>query len=254
MKKQRLIAVFAAMAFAALLAGCQQPSSGGDSTTDGSNNTNTVKGSTDFSKAAVGDIVLKDETFVKPENFTDEMKDKAAAVIVRTKSGDTPALGVGIHHNRTGLVWCTISAAGYKTNITGLQISNCTDGSKGWSILKAALGNDDTADSSKYPAWEFCNTYGTKNNLTGSLATGWYLPALAELKTIYGNKTIVDASLLLVGGSQFGTSWYWSCCQSSSTDSYACNLYFNDGNTYVNYKYNGGEGNGTYVCSVRAFN
>ena len=210
MKKQRLIAVFAAMAFAALLAGCQQPSSGGDSTTDGS---------TDFSKAAVGDIVLKDETFVKPENFTDEMKDKAAAVIVRTKSGDTPALGVGIHHNRTGLAWCTSSAAGYKTNITGLQISNCTDGSKGWSILKAALGNnDDTADSSKYPAWEFCNTYGTKNNLTGSLATGWYLPALAELKTIYGNKTIVDASLLLVGGSQFGTSWYWSCCQSSSFD------------------------------------
>lgn len=163
MKKQRLIAVFAAMAFAALLAGCQQPSSGGDSTTDGSNNTNTVKGSTDFSKAAVGDIVLKDGTFVKPENFTDEMKDKAAAVIVRTKSGDTPALGVGIHHNRTDLAWCISSAAGYKTNITGLLISNCTDGSKGWSILKAALGNnDDTADSSKYPAWEFCNTYGTK--------------------------------------------------------------------------------------------
>ena len=241
MKKQRLIAVFAAMAFAALLAGCQQPSSGGDSTTDGS---------TDFSKAAVGDIVLKDETFVKPENFTDEMKDKAAAVIVRTKSGDTPALGVGIHHNRTGLAWCTSSAAGYKTNITGLQISNCTDGSKGWSILKAALGNnDDTADSSKYPAWEFCNTYGTKNNLTGSLATGWYLPALAELKTIYGNKTIVDASLLLVGGSQFGTSWYWSCCQSSSGDDYAFKLYFGNGTTvYYTKDYN------VSVCSVRAFN
>ena len=241
MKKQRLIAVFAAMAFAALLAGCQQPSSGGDSTTDGS---------TDFSKAAVGDIVLKDETFVKPENFTDEMKDKAAAVIVRTKSGDTPALGVGIHHNRTGLAWCTSSAAGYKTNITGLQISNCTDGSKGWSILKAALGNnDDTADSSKYPAWEFCNTYGTKNNLTGSLATGWYLPALAELKTIYGNKTIVDASLLLVGGSQFGTSWYWSCCQSSSADNDACTLSFTSGNTDYGLK-----GINGYVCSVRAFN
>ncbi|MDY4210920.1 MAG: hypothetical protein SOX64_05810 [Treponema sp.] len=241
MKKQRLIAVFAAMAFAALLAGCQQPSSGGDSTTDGS---------TDFSKAAVGDIVLKDETFVKPENFTDEMKDKAAAVIVRTKSGDTPALGVGIHHNRTGLAWCTSSAAGYKTNITGLQISNCTDGSKGWSILKAALGNnDDTADSSKYPAWEFCNTYGTKNNLTGSLATGWYLPALAELKTIYGNKTIVDASLLLVGGSQFGTSWYWSCCQSSSDDDGAYGLRFVNGNTDGYHKYYT-----DYVCSVRAFN
>lgn len=251
MKKQRLIAVFAAMAFAALLAGCQQPSSGGDSTTDGSNNTNTVKGSTDFLKAAVGDIVLKDGTFVKPENFTDEMKDKAAAVIVRTKSGDTPALGVGIHHNRTGLAWCTSSAAGYKTNITGLQISNCTDGSKGWSILKAALGNkDDTADSSKYPAWEFCNTYGTKNNLTGSLATGWYLPALAELETIYGNKTTVDASLLLVGGSQFGTSWYWSCCQSySSYDNNAYKLDFGTGKPSNDVK----DGS-IYVCSVRAFN
>ena len=249
MKKQRLIAVFAAMAFAALLAGCQQPSSGGDSTTDGGNNTNTVKGSTDFSKAAVGDIVLKDGTFVKPENFTDEMKDKAAAVIVRTKSGDTPALGVGIHHNRTGLAWCISSAAGYKTNITGLQISNCTDGSKGWSILKAALGNNDTADSSKYPAWEFCNTYGTKNNLTGSLATGWYLPALAELKTIYGNKTTVDASLLLVGGSQFGTSWYWSCCQSSSYGDTTYRLDFLTGNTGVN-----GKDYGSFVCSVRAFN
>lgn len=240
MKKQRLIAVFAAMAFAALLAGCQQPSSGGDST--------------DFSKAAVGDIVLKDGTFVKPENFTDEMKDKAAAVIVRTKSGDTPALGVGIHHNRTGLAWCTSRAAGYKTNITGLQISNCTDGSKGWSILKAALGNnDDTADSSKYPAWEFCNTYGTKNNLTGSLATGWYLPALAELKTIYGNKTIVDASLLLVGGSQFDTSCYWSCCQDSSPAlgaCYACGLDFGNGYTSYNTK----NGSNHDVCSVRTFN
>ena len=235
MKKQRLIAVFAAMAFAALLAGCQQPSSGGDST--------------DFSKAAVGDIVLKDGTFVKPENFTDEMKDKAAAVIVRTKSGDTPALGVGIHHNRTDLAWCISSAAGYKTNITGLQISNCTDGSKGWSILKAALGNDDTADSSKYPAWEFCNTYGTKNNLTGSLATGWYLPALAELETIYGNKTTVDASLLLVGGSQFGTSWYWSCCQSSSDDNRAGGLNFGSGATGYGIK-----GVNVSVCSVRAFN
>ena len=235
MKKQRLIAVFAAMAFAALLAGCQQPSSGGDST--------------DFSKAAVGDIVLKDGTFVKPENFTDEMKDKAAAVIVRTKSGDTPALGVGIHHNRTDLAWCISSAAGYKTNITGLQISNCTDGSKGWSILKAALGNDDTADSSKYPAWEFCNTYGTKNNLTGSLATGWYLPALAELETIYGNKTTVDASLLLVGGSQFGTSWYWSCCQSSSDEDSAYKLSFYIGITITSIK-----NNDDYVCSVRAFN
>lgn len=236
MKKQRLIAVFAAMAFAALLAGCQQPSSGGDSI--------------GFSKAAVGDIVLKDGTFVKPKNFTDEMKDKAAAVIVRTKSGDTPALGVGIHHNRTGLAWCSKDANAYNVKITDLQSDNCKDGSDGWEKLKAACddagkGNDETL----YPAWNFCNTYAAANNLTGDLATGWYLPALAELKTIYGNKTIVDESLLLVGGSQFGTSWYWSCCQSSSYDVNAYKLDFGSGSTNGNSKdYD------DYVCSVRAFN
>ena len=245
MKKQRLIAVFAAMAFAALLAGCQQPSSGGDSTTDG----NTVKGSTDFSKAAVGDIVLKDGTFVKPENFTDEMKDKAAAVIVRTKSGDTPALGVGIHHNRTGLAWCTNDANAYNVKITDLQSDNCKDGSDGWEKLKAACddagkGNDETL----YPAWNFCNTYAATYGLTGDLADGWYLPTVAELETIDSKRSKINESLKTAGGNQFEKSYYWSCCQSFS-DKYAYELYFGNGSTGDNNKYND-----YYVCSVRAFN
>ncbi|MGN0732080.1 MAG: hypothetical protein ACI4MA_09270 [Treponema sp.] len=121
MKKHRLYAVLAAMsvALALVLAGCQQPSSGGDSTTDASNNTNTVKGSTDFSKAAVDDIVLTDGSFVSPDNFTTGMT--AAAVIVRAKSEGTSALGVGIHRSSTTLAWCTSSADGFNTNITKLQ-------------------------------------------------------------------------------------------------------------------------------------
>ncbi|MGN0738747.1 MAG: hypothetical protein ACI4LX_01085 [Treponema sp.] len=207
------------------------------------------------SDAKVGDIVLKDGTFISYENFTDEMKDNAAAVIVRAKIGDTPALGVGIHHSETGLVWCTMGAKGYNTYINYLTSDNCTDGSDGWSILKEALEtagkDDDTSDAEeKYPAWNFCNTYGTTNGLTGSLETDWYLPALAELTTIYKNKATIDASLSLVGGSQFGTSLYWSCCQSSSGDGGACRLSFANGITtnYTKNYYNG------YVCSVRAFN
>ncbi|MGN0740171.1 MAG: hypothetical protein ACI4LX_08395, partial [Treponema sp.] len=132
MKHNRFLAAFMAMSLALIFAGCHQPSSGGS----------TVKGSTDFSKAVVGDIVLSDGTFVKPENFTADMT--AAAVIVRAKSGDTPALGVGIHH-KTG-AWCTEEANAYDVNITDLQTSKCTDGSDGWSILKEALktaGKDD---------------------------------------------------------------------------------------------------------------
>ena len=83
------------MAFALVLVGCQQPSSGGDSGSV----------AVDWSKAAVGYIVLTDGTFVSPDNFNTGMT--AAAVIVRAKSEYKPALGVGIHHNRTGLAWCT---------------------------------------------------------------------------------------------------------------------------------------------------
>ena len=228
------------MAFALVLAGCQQPSSGGDSGSV----------AVDWSKAAVGDIVMTDGTFVTAASFTDEMKDKAAAVIVRAKNGSTPALGVGIYHG-TSLAWCTNDANAYNVNITDLQSDNCKDGSDGWSILKAALGEkDDTEEAStKYPAWNFCNTYAAKYKLTGDLAKGWYLPALAELKTIYDNKSTIDASLKTAGGDQFGTSWYWSCCQSSSVEDDAYRLGFNGGDTN---DYD--EDASSYVCSVRAFN
>ncbi|MGN0728680.1 hypothetical protein [Treponema sp.] len=237
MKKFKWLAVLAAIALA--FAGCS------DSSDD-----ETSSALSDFSKAAVGDIVLSDGTFVKPENFTADMT--AAAVIVRAKNGETPALGVGIKHKQ--LAWCTKDANAYEVNITGLQEDNCTDGSDGWSILKEALKtagkDDDTADSSKYPAWNFCNTYGTVNSLTGSLATGWYLPAVEELKTIYESKDTIDASLERAGGSQFGTDWYWSCCQYSSDIAVACNLHFANGNVESNSKYHCYNS----VCSVRAFN
>ena len=225
------------MAFALVLAGCQQPSSGGDSGSV----------AVDWSKAAVGDIVMTDGTFVSPDNFNTGMT--AAAVIVRAKSEYKPALGVGIHHNRTGLAWCTNDANAYNVKITDLQSDNCKDGSDGWEKLKAACddagkGNDETL----YPAWNFCNTYAAANNLTGDLAKGWYLPTVAELETIDSKRSKINESLKTAGGNQFEKSYYWSCCQSFS-DKYAYELYFGNGSTGDNNKYND-----NYVCSVRAFN
>ena len=183
------------MAFALVLVGCQQPSSGGDSGSV----------AVDWSKAAVGYIVLTDGTFVSPDNFNTGMT--AAAVIVRAKSEYKPALGVGIHHNRTGLAWCTNDANAYNVKITDLQSDNCKDGSD-----------------------------------------GWYLPTVAELETIDSKRSKINESLKTAGGNQFEKSYYWSCCQSFS-DKYAYELYFGNGSTGDNNKYND-----NYVCSVRAFN
>ena len=203
-----------------------------------------------YSDCVVGDFILEDGTILSkdetPESGT------VAAVIVRAATNDKPALGVGIVHNRSGLAWCTSSAEGYWINITALQgdkTSDYMDGSDGWKILKEVC-SDAESNPENYPAWNYCRNYGANNGLEGDLATGWYLPTLAELDTIYQNKTAVDTSLSKAGGSTFGTSGYWSCCQDPSYDYVARLLYFND--SYMNY--HGKDNNTNYVCSVRAFN
>ena len=202
----------------------------------------------DYSKCAVGDFVLKDGTVLSkdetPESGT------IAAVIVRAAADGKPALGVGIVHNQ--MAWCTKSAAGYIKIITALQgdkTKGYMDGSDGWEKLKAAC-SDAASNPENYPAWNYSLTYAETNGLTGDLAKGWYFPTVAELYTIYQNITAVDASLSKAGGSTFGTSWYWSCCQDPSGDNDARVLYFGYG-SMLNFSKNDAT---NYVCSVRAFN
>ena len=202
----------------------------------------------DYSKCVVDDFVLKNGTVLSkdetPESGT------VAAVIVRAATNDKPALGVGIVHNT--MAWCTISAAGYSTNITALQgdkTSDYIDGSDGWEKLKKAC-SDAESNPENYPAWNYSLTYAKNNGLTGDLAEGWYLPTVAELYTIYQNETAVGASLAKVGGNQFGTRGYWSCCQYPSYGYGARGLSFNSGNMTNKYK----DTSSYSVCSVRAFN
>lgn len=201
----------------------------------------------DYSKCVVGDFVLKDGTILSKDSTPES--GTVAAVIVRAATDDKPALGVGIVHNK--MAWCTKSAAGYNTDITALQgdkTSGYMDGSDGWEKLKAYC-SDAESNPENYPAWNYCLTYAKNNGLTGDLATGWYLPTVAELYTIYQNKTVVNASLSKAGGSTFGTSWYWSCCQAPSTNICARALDFDLGDGHLP-KFFGSH----FVCSVRAFN
>ena len=200
-------------------------------------------------KYSVGDFVLKNGTILSKDETPDS--GTVAAVIVRAAAYGKPALGVGIVHNRSGLAWCTESAAGYSTKITALSghsTSGYKDGSDGWEKLKAAC-SDAESNPENYPAWNYCRNYGANNGLEGDLATGWYLPTVAELYTIYQNKAAVDASLSKAGVSTFGTCCYWSCCLDPSDYGTARVLNFGYGTVY-----DYGKAKNYYVCSVRAFN
>ena len=199
-----------------------------------------------------GDFVLKDGTMLpKDITLTDTQKSNVAAVIVRAAADGKPALGVGIVHNT--MAWCTRSAAGYEIDISALvgdETSGYMDGRDGWDKLKAAC-SDAESNPENYPAWNYCRNYGANTGLEGDLATGWYLPTVAELYTTYKNRTAVEASLSKAGGSTFGTNSYWSCCQDDLNNGGALALKFSNGDWNSYY----GKGiNSTYVCSVRAFN
>ena len=202
----------------------------------------------DYSKCVVGDFVLKDGTILSKDETPES--DTVAAVIVRAAADGKPALGIGIVHNK--MVWCTESAAGYNTNITALQghsTSGYMDGSDGWEKLKAACSYAEN-NPENYPAWNYCRNYGANNCLEEDLATGWYLPTMAELFTINKNRTEVDASLLKAGGSTFGKNWYLSCCQHPDYNYCARAMSIDSGGmSYYPKKYDD-----LYVCSVRAFN
>ena len=203
-------------------------------------------------KYSVGDFVLKDGSMLSKDNTPES--NKVAAVIVRADTLTKPALGVGIVHSISGIgiAWCTESAAGYSTNITALvgdETSGYMDGSDGWEKLKKAC-SDAASNPGNYPAWNYSLTYAKNNGLTGDLAEGWYLPTLAELYTIYQNKTTVDTSLSKAGGSTFATANYWSCCQYPYNYSAARVLGFYSGSMS-----HGNKGSNYFcVCSVRAFN
>lgn len=205
-----------------------------------------------YSDCVVGDFVLKDGTVLSKDETPES--DTVAAVIVRAATDDKPALGVGIVQSELGFIWCGKSFEGCKIHITALQgdaTSGYTDGSDGWEILKEVC-SDAENNPEDYPAWNYSLTYAETNGLTGKLAKGWYLPTVAELYTIYQNKTAVNASLSKAGGNQFGEMYYWSCCQSPAAGfwDYAMGLRFKDGNVRDVRK------NIAYfiLCSVRAFN
>ena len=264
--KKNLFSMLVISVLALAFVGCANPAGG--------NNAGGSTGGSSYSaKYAVGDIILKDGSKVNYEtakNYTgsdlDGLKSKAIAVIFRADTASKKALGVGLKHNRSGLAWCTKDAKAYNKNIETIQcpatgiagnltFTGDTDGSDNLeqiaSFLTTAGLENDTTDASKYPAFYFAKNYKTTaTNLGAAYENGWYLPTVAELFDIWKVKATVDAASSLCGGSQFGTSLYWSSSQYASNDSFASLLLFGEGDWY-----DGAKGYYmVYVCAVRAFN
>ena len=230
------------------------------------------------------------EAYQEGMTLTDEQKASAVAIIFNigadcSNDKTTPRiLGVGLKNSNgdstQDYTWAKEDSTGYTTKFEIIQITQSTteptggtvyyqydynnstyyltgdfDGSDNWSEI-CAQDSTGTANAESiaenYPAFNYVNNYAVNTGLTGTYATGWYMPTIVELHCIYKNKTLLNTILSLFGdkADTLANNWYWSSSQFASYGNQAWVIDFSNG--YV-------ENNGNYkdinrrVCAVRAF-
>ena len=130
------------------------------------------------------------------------------------------------------------------------------DGSDNWSEI-CSQDPDGTSTNAliadNYPAFDYVNNYASNAGLTGTYATGWYMPTVVELIYIYQNKDTLNTILGLFGNkaNSLGDNVYWSSSQYDSGNDYqwyAWEVSFSDGfaNGY-------GKNSNLRVCVIRDF-
>ena len=169
---------------------------------------------------SVGDIVLKDGTFIpysKDLTLTDEQKANAIAVIFyagnRSDTLGARTLGVGLktskddeydkittiedrsiknYYRGTLLQWAPKGTAGYNINFTQTTSGDFgegdLDGSDNWDIICKRDSNAQSTAATNYPAFNWVNTYASRYGITGMYADGWYMPTTSELITVFSSE------------------------------------------------------------------
>lgn len=148
----------------------------------------------------VGDVILSDGTKVSG-SLTDEQKTKAVGVVFTTTynpvdgsndDGNT-VLMVGIHNSweyGTGetLAWCK-EGNGLSVNFD----TNDNDGSGNYDVISGA--DNAGVTSGYYEVFEWAKNYGTTFTLSGDYASGWYVPAVNEMKALFDKIDMVNTVL-----------------------------------------------------------
>ena len=210
-------------------------------------------------KVVVGDIILQDLTIVSSEGYAKNESNPAVAIVAGFNANGA-AIGLGLKKSNSTLMWAKYNTTGYNTSFTdiiakysgnsssGYTFTGDCDGSDNWEYICSVDPEGSANAATNYPAFNFAANYGTNQEYTGDLASGWYIPSISELYEIYKNKETLQASLTKVSGFTIGTSWYWSSSQSSYNYDDAYELSFSDGyvDDYLKYRSNS-------VLVVRAF-
>lgn len=148
---------------------------------------------------ALGDIILADGSTVTPDSFTAIDNDNPPVAVIAVLKGDGTALGVGVHRSAE----CLRFEAEAETEKT---------------------------------AFDFASEYAATYQINGEYASGWRLPEVEELKTIYANKATINLSLQKIYNldnnaamNGLGTVWYWTGTPASTKEGFTWFVHFVNG-------------------------
>ena len=220
----------------------------------------------------IGDVLLSDGTVIPysaSRVFTEEQKQKAVGVLYGNEFG-IPCGWLGIYNSCGGTasgsyMWAKENTPGYETSFTDIvcdfendssvtsgSFTGDTDGSNNWSQICSVDGYAQYMIEKNYPAFNYVNKYATRFGLTGTYASGWYMPSFAELCFIYRNKTILNKVLSALGGTQLQSVQYWSSSQHPDWADDARYVNFSNGDASDGLN-NGGKEIQKRVCVVYPF-
>ncbi|MBQ3173402.1 MAG: protein kinase [Alistipes sp.] len=134
--------------------------------------------------------------------------------------------------------------ADWDSRVTGDELKGYRNGTRTYADSKSdGKANTDKimarSDSDYFPAFKWCRAKGSS----------WYLPSLNELKIIYNNKSVLNATLQKYGAA-FNNSYYRSSTECVDNKPEFCTWDVYMGNGYTS---RGNKGYNDYVRAVSAF-
>lgn len=180
-------------------------------------------------EVAIGDILCADGSIVNPSDWT----------------GDRTPIGIVFHVDTSGIHGWAVQLG--ETSAAWSIINSDLDGLTNYTMARdATMDNDGYANTQRIRSSGNAGQYPAVYML--DFANGWYLPAVGQLNILYAEIITLNASLNLVGGTEFSmtqNNYYWSSSEYDGSQAWYVRL---DGQQSFNQK-----SNSNWVRGVRSF-
>ena len=187
----------------------------------------------------VGSILMTDSTFISSSEITTENAGNIVGVVFALDGNGVAKTVLGIKNSGTATKKWSSNQTGQGANVSAINctpsannlgdsattFSGDTDGSDNWEAVNYATG----LGIGSFPAFEYAQNYGTSAGITGTYASGWYLPSIAELAYIYRNKEVLNQVFTVINNIEEGMAntvftdsniSYWSSSQKGAEYAY----------------------------------